>query len=177
MRSRAAITICALGVFASSTGCGTDGAKDGPPFEPANIDGRGSLLITKSDIEATGPSTPYAAVLGWWQALQRKRVEAVKRSYREPISGKEAKRQIKRFKHQFSQPIEPQVRTEGGRATVNVTVRTARRTDETPNVVSINDFGANFPLSREAGVWKVRNEAYRRYLERRKTSHPPPPGG
>jgi hypothetical protein len=177
VRLPAAIVISALVVIASLPGCGSDDSKDGPPFEPSNIDGRGDLLITKSDIEAVGPSTPYGAVLRWWQALQRKRVENVKRSYPEPIDGRKARRQIERFKHRFSLPIEPKVETDGNQATVNVTVRTARRSDEAPNVVSINEFGANFPLLRESDGWRLRPVAYRRYVERRKTSHPPPVGG
>ena len=178
MRLRGAIALFfALVMIASLPGCDRDTSKDGPPFEPGNIDGRGSLVITKSDIEAAGSSTPYGAVLRWWQALQRKRVETVKRSYPERISGAKAKRQIERFKHRFSQPIKPEVQTEGGRATVAVTVRTARRNDEAPNVVSVNDFGANFPLSRRAGGWRLRPSAYERYIERRKTSHPVPVGG
>ncbi len=178
MRIPAAIVISALVVLASSAGCGSDdGARDGPPFEPSNIDDRGDLLITKSDIEAVGSSTPYAAVLRWWQALQRKRPQTVRRSYPEPISGEKAKRQIKRFQHHFSQPMEPIVDTDGNQATVNVTVRTARRSDEAPNVVSINEFGANFPLLRESDGWRLRPVAYRRYIERRSHSHPPPVGG
>jgi hypothetical protein len=170
--------ICALVAIASSAGCSSDdGSKEGPPFEPANIEDRRSLLVTNSDIEAAGSSTPYASVLRWWQAFQRKEVQSVRRSYPERISGRKAKRQIDRFRHRFSQPIEPEVQTDGDRATVNVTVRTARRNDEAPKVVSVNDFGVNFVLSREAGGWRVRPEAYRRYIERRRTTHPPPPGG
>jgi hypothetical protein len=177
VRFPAAIVISALVMIASLPGCDRDSSKDGPPFEPSNIDGRESLSITKSDIEAAGSSTPYAAVLLWWQALQRKRPQTVKRSYPEPISGDKAKRQIRRFKHRYSLPIEPKVDTNGNQATVNVTVRTARRSDEAPNVVSINEFGANFPLLRESDGWRLRPVAYRRYIERRKTSHPPPIGG
>lgn len=176
MQFRAAMVVPALVVIACSPGCGLNGSKEGPPFEPGNIDGRRSLLITNSDIDGVGSSTPYAAVLRWWQALQRGEVQAVRRSYAKRIPAKEAKRQVDRFKNHFSQPIEPEVQTQGDRATVYVLVRTARRNPETPSVVSVNDFAANFPLLREAGRWRLRLEAYRRYIERRRTSHPPPPG-
>ena len=171
------MVVSALVVIASSAGCGMDESKDGPPFEPGNIDGPRSLLITHSDIEAVGASTPYAAVLRWWQALQLGEVKAVKRSYAGRISSREAKRQIDRFKHRFSQPVKPEVQTQGNRATVKTLVRAATRSTETPSVVSINDFGAGFALVRKAGGWKLRDNSYSRYVERRQTSHPPPPAG
>lgn len=154
-----------------------DNSKEGPPFEPGNIDGPRSLLITNSDIEAVGPSTPYAVVLRWWQALQHGEVEAVKRSYAGRISNREARREIDRFKHRFSQPVEPEVQTQGNRATVRTIVRAASRSAETPSVVSIDDFAATFALVRKAGGWKLRDDSYSRYIERRRTSHPPPLSG
>ena len=42
-------------LVASSQGCERDGNRDGPPFEPGNIENRRSLLITDSDIEEAGP--------------------------------------------------------------------------------------------------------------------------
>jgi hypothetical protein len=174
------MVVPALLVIASSPGCGMDKSKEGPPFEPDNLDGPRSLLITNSDIEAVGASTPYAVVLHWWQALQRGEVHAVKRSYAGRISSREAKREIDRFKHRFSQPVEPDVQTQGNRAnraTVRTIVRAATRSAETPSVVSINDFAATFVLVRKAGEWKLRDDSYSRYVERRRTSHPPPPSG
>jgi hypothetical protein len=177
LRFRAAMVVSALVVIASSPGCGMDKSKEGPPFEPDNLDGPRSLLITNSDIEAVGASTPYAVVLRWWQALQHGEVRAVKRSYAGRMSSREAKREIDRFHPRFSQPVEPEVQTQGNRATVRTTVRAATRSAEAPSVVSINDFGATFALVREAGGWKLRDDSYSRYIERRRTSHPPPPSG
>ena len=177
MRFRAAIAVLALVVIASLLGCGANGSKEGPPFEPGDIDGPRSLLITNSDVEAAGASTPYAGVLRWWQALQRGDVEGVQRSFSVRMSNGDAKREIHRFGPRFSQPIDPEVHTHGNRASVRTLVRAATRSTEAPNVVSVNEFGVVFPLVRKAAGWKLRRVSYPRYLERRQTAHPPPPSG
>jgi hypothetical protein len=168
--SRAAIAVLTLLLIASSQGCGTDKSRDGPPFEPADIQSPQSLLITNSDIEGAGASTPYGAVLRWWQALQLGDVERVKRSYAGPISSREATREIDGLQPRFSQPIKPQVRTRGNLAAVEVHVRAASPFPETPGVVSVRDFLTHFYLVRTVAGWRLRLVSYRNYTKGRRLS-------
>src|SRR5688500_4961098 len=93
-KQRPAVALLATALLALTAGCGDEGARNGPPFEPANIENTRSLLITNSDIQEVGPETPYGAVLRWWQALQLANVDGVKQSYASRVSRKEIQRQI-----------------------------------------------------------------------------------
>jgi hypothetical protein len=166
LRSRAAITVLTL-LITSTQGCGTDGSREGPPFEPGNIDNPQSLLITNSDIEEVGPSTPYGVALRWWRALQLADVEGVKRSYAVRISSSETRRQIYGFQPRFSQPIDPEVDTQGNRATMDVIVRTAIPLPATPSVVRVVDFPARFDLLRNAAGWRLLVRSYRNFIQAR----------
>jgi hypothetical protein len=188
LRPRAAIVLLVLLAMGALQACGTNDSTEGPPFESRNIDRQRSLLITNSDIEAVGPSTPYGAVLRWWQALQRGKVEKVRRSYARPISRAEARRQVRRgsagrrrrrpappFRPRFSQPLNAEVVAGRRQATVNVVVRAATRDRETPGVVQIQDFSTGFRLLRRAGEWKLRAGSFRHYLHSRKGHFTPGP--
>jgi hypothetical protein len=168
LRSRAAIAVLALLLVASSQGCGTD---EGPPFEPGDIDGPESLLVTNSDIERAGRYTPYGVVLRWWRALQGGYVNRLKQSYLLRISSREARRQIEGFAPRTSQPIDPQVRTEGKRANMEVRVRTASHLADTPGVVSVRDFKAHFYLVLTLAGWKLLPASYLSYANGRRLSH------
>ncbi len=61
------------------------------------------------------------------EALQLADVQGVRRSYAVRISGREARQQIYGFQPRLSQPIDPEVKTQGNRATLDVIVRTAIR--------------------------------------------------
>jgi hypothetical protein len=167
MQARAAITVVVLLLIASSQGCGSDGSRDGPPFEPGDIDSPQSLLITDGDIEEAGPMSPYGTVLRWWQALQRGDVKEVKRSYAKPISTREARRQIEGFKPRSSQPIDPDVKTEDLPARVKVHVRTATPYAPTPGVVSVRDFPVRFYLVPTFAGWKLGTESYEHIVKNR----------
>lgn len=167
LRSRAAVTLLALALAALSGGCGNDEAREGPPFEPGNIEDPQSLLITNSDIEEVGPATPYGATLRWWQALQLADVQEVRRSYTARIPRRETTRQILIFQPRFSQPIDPEVETRGNRVTMDVTVRTALVLRATPTVVRIVDFPARFHLLRKAAGWKLSASSYRNFIQAR----------
>jgi hypothetical protein len=164
---RAAIGILTLLLIASTQGCGMNKSREGPPFEPGDIDGARSLLITNSDIKGVGASTPYGAALRWWQTLQFADVEGVKRSYAGRISGKEARRQIDDFQPRFSQPIDPKVETQGNRATVDVTVRAATPFPPTPSVVRVIDFPVRFYLVRDTVGWRLLISSYRNFIRAR----------
>jgi hypothetical protein len=166
LRSRAAIIVLTL-LIASTQGCGTDESREGPPFEPGNIDDPQSLLITNSDIEGVGPSTPYGVALRWWRALQLADVEGVKRSYAARVSSRETIGQIYSFQPRFSQPIDPEVETQGKRATMDVTVRTAIPLPAAPNVVRVVDFPARFKLLRNAAGWRLLVSSYRSFIQAR----------
>jgi hypothetical protein len=147
-----------------------DESREGPPFEPGNIDDPQSLLITNSDIEEVGPSTPYGVALRWWRALQLADVEGVKRSYAVRISSRETRGQIYLFflKGRYSQPIDPKVETQGNRATVDVIVRTALRVPAAPSVVKVVDFPARFKLLRNAAGWRLLVSSYRNLSQARR---------
>jgi hypothetical protein len=144
-----------------------DRSREGPPFEPGNIDNPQSLLITNSDIGGVGPSTPYGAALRWWRALQLGHVKVVKRSYAVRISSMEARRQIYGFQPRFSQPIDPKVQTQGDRATMDVIVRTAIPLPAAPSVVRVIDFPARFKLLRNAAGWRLLVSSYRNFIQAR----------
>jgi hypothetical protein len=167
LRSGAA-TVLTLFLIASSQGCGTDESREGPPFEPGDIQGPESLLITNSDIEGADASTPYGAVLRWWQAFQLGDAKQVRRSYAERISKGEARRQIDGFHSRFSQPIDPEVRTHGELATVKVRIRTAAPFAGTPNIVSIKDFNTQFYLVGGLAGWRLRPVSYENYTKARR---------
>jgi hypothetical protein len=167
LRSRPAIATFALALAALSVGCGDDGAREGPPFEPANIEDPQSLLVENRDIKEVGPQTPYAAVLRWWQALQLAKVEGVRQSYASRVSRAKTRHQILTFQPRFSQPLNPQVTMLGNRATMDVTVRTAFGLRGTPTVVRISDFPARFELLRKAAGWKLLASSYRNFLKAR----------
>lgn len=167
MRLRAVIAVLTLVLVAFSQGCGTDGNRDGPPFEPGDIAGPRSLLITKTDIEGVGASTPYGAVLRWWQALQRKDVAGVRRSYAGHVAKSEAKHEIDGLQARESQPIDPKVQTRGDQATMGVLVRAATRFVATPSVVSITDYPASLLLTRTARGWRLRPGSYGHYVKSR----------
>jgi hypothetical protein len=166
LRSRAAIIVLAL-LIASTQGCGTDGSREGPPFEPGDIDDAHSLLITNSDIEGVGPSTPYGVALRWWRALQLADVDGVKRSYAVRVSSGETRRQIYDFQPRFSQPIDPEVQTQGNRATMDVIVRTAIPVAAAPSVVRVIDFPTRFELLRNAAGWRLLVSSYRNFVQAR----------
>jgi len=168
LRSGVPATVLTLLLIASSQGCGTDESREGPPFEPGDIEGPESLLITNSDIEGAGASTPYGAVLRWWQALQLGDARQVRRSYAERISKEEARRQIDGLHSRFSQPIDPEVRTHGELATVKVRVRTA--TPFAGNIVSIKDFNTQFYLVGGLAGWRLRPVSYENYTKARRHS-------
>jgi hypothetical protein len=144
-----------------------DESREGPPFEPGNIEDTRSLLITNSDIEEVGPSTPYGVALRWWRALQLADVEGVKRSYAVRVSSKETIGQIYAFQPRFSQPIDPEVQTQGNRATVDVIVRTAIPLPAAPSVVRVVDFPARFKLLRNAAGWRLLVSSYRNFIQAR----------
>jgi hypothetical protein len=144
-----------------------DESREGPPFEPGNIDDPRSLLITNSDIEGVGQSTPYGVVLRWWRALQLADVDGVKRSYATRLSRTEAIGQIYSFQPRFSQPIDPEVQTQGKRATIDVTVRTAIPLPDVPSVVRVIDFPTRFELLRNAAGWRLLVSSYRNFVQAR----------
>jgi len=170
LRSRAAAAVLTTVLIASLQGCGTDKSREGPPFEPANIDGPQSLLITNGDIEGVGASTPYGAILRWWQALQLGDVKRVQRSYAQRISAREATRQIAGFQPRTSQPIDPEVRSRGSQASVEALVRIASPFDGKPNVTSVRDFRTHFYLVRVATKWRLRTDSFERYSRGRRQS-------
>jgi hypothetical protein len=167
LRLRAVIAALALALVVSSQGCGTNENRDGPPFEPGDIDSPRSLQITNSDVEEVGRSTPYGVVLSWWQAMQRKDVAAVQRLYAGGIGKNAAKRQIRGLQSPRSQPINPDVQTQGRHATVGVDVRAATRFSATPSVVTITDYPASLFLVRTPAGWRLRHNAYRLYAHSR----------
>jgi hypothetical protein len=140
-----------------------DGDREGPPFEPDNIQSPRSLLITDSDVEAVGPSTPYGAVLSWWRALQHGNVEGVRKSYTHPPSAAAAKRQIDRIHTPYSQPVDPEIEKQGKRTRMVTTIRAATPRKVTPSVVAITDLRTSFFLVRRGSGWKLRPDSYRRY--------------
>jgi hypothetical protein len=177
LRSRAAIAILTVLVCTASQGCATNDSTEGPPFESRNIESKRSLLLTDSDVDAVGASTPYGSVLRWWQALQLGDAKGVRRSYARPVSGREARRQIDHFRPRFSQPLDPEVEMRRNRSTVDVLVRAATRDEDTPGVVGIDDFSATFRLVQKDAGWRLRAGTYRHYLHSRKDTHTPGPTG
>jgi hypothetical protein len=167
LRSSAAVTVLALTLVALSQGCGEGEAREGPPFEPGNIENSDSLLITEGDIEEVGSATPYGTVLRWWRALQLAQVEEVQGSYADQISDRETQRQIQEFQPRFSQPVDPVVKMAGNRATVNVIVRTVLPLPATQKVIRVVDFPARFDLLRTAAGWKVLSSSYRNFIRAR----------
>jgi hypothetical protein len=182
------IVLLALLAMSALQACAANDSTEGPPFESRNIERQRSLLITDSDIQAVGPSTPYGTVLRWWQALQRGDVDELTRSYVRPISRAEARRQVERgsagrrrrrpappFRPRFSQPVNAEVKAGRRQATVSVVVRAATRNRETPGVVQIQDFPMDLRLLRRAGEWKLRSGSYRHYRHSRKAHFTPGP--
>lgn len=163
MRPPALVIAATLAAFAVAQGCGVDESTQGPPFHPGNIEQPHSLLVTESDVEGIGPSSPYGVILAWWRGLQQQDVDAVKQSYAGHVSTRTARRQIRGFQGPPSQPIEP-TEDEGRRhATVDVTVRAAARLGDTPQVIGVHDFPATFELVRKGGSWRLRGNAYGHY--------------
>jgi hypothetical protein len=162
---RARLPLVALTVLsvAIAQGCGTDESRDGPPFHPGNIDSPHSLLVTKSDIEGIGASTPYGAILRWWRALQQGDVKGVQRSYAEHVSANTVRRQIHDLRPRTAQPVTPEVEAGHDRATVDTLVRAAVRLGDLPTVVNVTDIPVTFDLVRSHPGWKLRANAYGRY--------------
>jgi hypothetical protein len=175
LRPPAAITLLALALVALSQGCGEGEAREGPPFEPGNIETPDSLLITQGDIAEVGPSTPYGSVLRWWSALQQANVDGVRRSYVVRIRSGEARRQIFNFQPRLSQPIRPGVTVHGNRATMNVVVRTAIPLPAATSIFRVVDFPTRFDLLRKAAEWKIEASSYRNFIDDR--PFPRQPGG
>jgi hypothetical protein len=168
LRLRASIALAAFLLIAFLAGCGTNERREGPPFEPRDIAGPRSLLVTNTDIQEIGATTPYGAVLSWWRALQLRDAAGVRRSYAGFVSAKEVRREIHRFAPRSSQPVDPRVLLHPDEATVGVTVRAATRLAESPRVVSITDFPTSFALVREPEGWRLRPGAFQRYLDGKK---------
>jgi hypothetical protein len=162
LRSRVVVAVTLLAAVLAP-GCGIDESKQGPPFHPGNIDEPRSLLVTSSDIEGIGASSPYGVVLAWWRALQREDVRGVQRSYAGRVSVGTARRQIRDFEPRFSQPVGPAEDESGKHATVDVVVRAAIRLGDLPNVIGVHDFPASFDLVRTGAGWRLRANAYGRY--------------
>ena len=162
--------VLALSALVALQGCGTSESKEGPPFQPSNIDNPSSLLITNSDIQAAGPTTPYGVLLRWFQALQTRNVNRVRRSYAKPISAAEARRQVNGFRPPYSQPIRPQVKVHGDTATIDTHVRTANQFDGKPNVIGVRDFHTHFYLVTTLTGWRLRTICYQAYAKGRQHS-------
>jgi hypothetical protein len=169
--SRAAIAVLTLLLVVASQGCGMNKSREGPPFEPGNLKGPRSLLITNSDIDGVGALKPYGALLLWWQALQRGDVAQVKRSYAGRVTTREAKREIHGFKPPFSQPINPTVQTPGKRALVRAVVRTATRRKDIPSVVRVTEAPVSFSFVRKGTRWRLRRDSYEHYARSRGNQH------
>jgi hypothetical protein len=168
LRLRAPIALVALLLIASAAGCGTHERREGPPFEPGDIASPRSLVVTNSDIQEIGPTTPYGAVLRWWQALQLRDAAGVRRSYAGFVSRTEVRREIHSFAPRSSQPVDPRILMHGDEATVGVTVRAATRLADSPRVVSITDFPTSFALLRKPEGWRLRPGSFQRYLDGKK---------
>jgi hypothetical protein len=152
---------------ALAQGCGSSSSKEGPPFQPNDIQSPQSLLITNSDIEAADATTPYGVVLHWFRALQRGNVKEVRTSYVKKIPTREARRQIDGFQPRFSEPVKPLVRVHGSSASVDTHVRSAAPYDGKPNVIAVLDFHTHFYLGITAGGWRLRTASYQNYLKGR----------
>jgi hypothetical protein len=163
VRSRVTVAVLALALIALGQGCGADGAGDGPPFEPGDIETPESLLISDSDIREAGYYTPYGTVLRWWQALQRGDVARVQQSYLGRVSRAVAKRHVERFEPRFSQPIDPEIRTEGPKANMEARVRTAVPLADNPDLISVRDFTTHFYMVGTLAGYKLRVASYRNY--------------
>jgi hypothetical protein len=163
LRPRALVIAATVAAVALGSGCGVDESEQGPPFHPGNFDTPRALLVSGDDIEGIGATSPYGAILGWWRALQRGDVAALKRSYVEPITTAKARRQIRSFEPRLSQPVVPEEEEGRTRATVEVLIRTAVRLGDMPKVISVHDVPATFELERRSSEWRLRNNAYGAY--------------
>ncbi len=152
-----------------ASGCGSS-ANDGPPLQPDDIKDPASLLVSDADIGAVGSSTPYGAVLRWWQALQRGDVEGVRNSYAEPIAPKEARRQIAGLRPRFSQPINPTVQIHGFIGSIDAHIRSAGEFQHRPNVIAVRDFRIHLYLGLTKDGWKMRAVDYGNYSKGRHRS-------
>jgi len=152
-----------LSVVLAAEGCGIDESRNGPPFHPGNVQSPRSLLVTRSDIEGIGASTPYGAVLRWWRALQRGDVKGVQRSYAGHVSASTARHQIHTLQPRTSQPVTPETDAGHSRATVDVLVRSAVRLGDLPTVVNVTDLPVSLDLVRGHPGWKLRTNSFGRY--------------
>ena len=110
-------------------GCGIDEAREGPPFEPENIDRpgvpSGHRTATSRAVGAVNALRRHPPLVAGAAAARRR--GGVRRSYAEHIT--QGARRSARSTHlqpRYSQPIEPEVETQGNRATVEI-VRPSRR--------------------------------------------------
>jgi hypothetical protein len=163
LRTPALVIAATVVALVLGSGCGVDESQQGPPFHPGNIDSPRSLLVSGEDVEGIGADSPYGAILGWWRALQRGDVAALKRSYVEPITTAKARRQIHAFEPRLSQPVVPDEEEGRNRATVELLVRAAVRLGDMPNVISVHDVPTTFELERKGSEWRLRNNAYAAY--------------
>jgi hypothetical protein len=152
-------------------GCGGSSVKDGPPFRAGALETPQDLLITNSDIEAVGASSPYSAVLSWWQALQQGNVGQLRHSYVKTISPAKAKAQIANFKPRDSMPVKPETHhTAKYTATVRAQVWTAIPFHGRDNVISVREFPTHYFLARTLGGWKLRVDSFEHYTNGRNFS-------
>jgi hypothetical protein len=163
VRARALLLALTVLSLALAPGCGMNESQNGPPFHPGNIQSPQSLLVTKSDIEQIGASTPYGAVLRWWRALQRGDVKGVQRSYEGHVSAGTVQHQINGLRPRTAQPVGPEVDAGHKRGTVDVVVRAAVRLGDLPTVVNVTDVPVSLELARSHPGWKLRPNAYARY--------------
>jgi hypothetical protein len=168
LRARGAF-VAALVAAGLATGCGSS-SNDGPPLQPDDITDPASLLVSDADINAVGSSTPYGAVLRWWQALQSGDVEQVRASYVEPISRKEAQRQIDGLRPRYSQPINAEVRVRNYIASIDAHIRSAGEFQGRPNVIAVRDFRIHLYLGRTKHGWQMRAVDYNNYSKGRHRS-------
>jgi hypothetical protein len=163
LRTRALVVALTVLAVVLAQGCGIDESRNGPPFHPGNIQSPQSLLVTKNDLEGIGASTPYGAILRWWQALQQGDVRGVQRSYAGHVSASTARREIHGLQPRTAQPVTPEIDAGHSRATVDVLVRSAVRLGDLPTVVNVTDVPVTFDLMRSHPGWKLRTNAFARY--------------
>jgi hypothetical protein len=190
------MSVASIFVLATLAACGSSGQTTtttttttaAAPRTVPRIHGPSDLLVGNKEVKRVGESSPYGALLRWWQALQSKDVTAARAAYAKSVDTSAVGHEIRRLSYppaldyrgshplpsdalQRSRPKRVSVSKHGGTVRLFTVINAAVFDKSHPDkVVFVSQTPTYFELKQEGAKWKLANDDY---LEEAVATRPP----